>query len=197
MGPAFQLRQVKKKKKPALSSRKGVRHLTCQRHRHGRYRKRKSTAMQRLVACCNVLRQGFAVVDSQADGTSAGSVLFDKKLPGLQVSGHFSCEAGRCAVLGFALNNTECRVRVRTQHGRRKGFVFFHGLEQRLCAENLVMLAHFNCVLSARDKTSTRGYRDKNTDLLTSVVAKRDVEDVAECIQGTSVVKYTRFEGKT
>lgn len=139
----------------------------------------------------------FFVVVSHALGTSAGCVLFVKKLPELRVNGHFSCPTGRCVMLDFSLNSDEWRiVCVYAPNKVEERALFFHGLEQRLCAEKqTILLGDFNCVLSAHDKTSTRGFREKSTDVLTRVLENWDLEDVAECLQHTSAIKYTRFEG--
>uniref|UniRef100_L7LZ86 exodeoxyribonuclease III n=1 Tax=Rhipicephalus pulchellus TaxID=72859 RepID=L7LZ86_RHIPC len=139
----------------------------------------------------------FYVVVSHAVGTTAGCILFVKKLPGLQVNAHFSCAAGRCAVLDFTLNNTEWRVVcVYAPNKVEERALFFHSLEQRLSeARQLMLLGDFNCVLSAHDKTSSRGFRDQSTDVLTRIVEQWELEDVAECVKCDSAVKYTRYEG--
>lgn len=83
----------------------------------------------------------FFVVVSHSVGTSAGCVLFVKKLPGLEVNAQFSCEAGRCAFLDFALNNTEWRVVcVYAPNRVEERAQFFLGLEQHLCVEKKLLV---------------------------------------------------------
>lgn len=69
---------------------------------------------------------------SHAVGTSAGCVLFVKKLPGLEVLGHFSCESGRCALLDFSLNSTDWRiVCLYAPNVADERAQFFQGIQQR------------------------------------------------------------------
>lgn len=52
----------------------------------------------------------YHAVVSQAIGTSAGCVLFIKKLPGLVVQDTFSCPSGRLVSCDFVFNECQWRI---------------------------------------------------------------------------------------
>lgn len=52
----------------------------------------------------------FYAVVSHAVGTSAGCIVFIKKLPSLEVQAYTSCPSGRCVVVDFAFACSEWRL---------------------------------------------------------------------------------------
>lgn len=52
----------------------------------------------------------YYTVVSHALGTSAGCVLFVRKLPGLVIDGYFSCTSGRLVFCDFSYCNVQWRV---------------------------------------------------------------------------------------
>lgn len=73
---------------------------------------------------------------SHALGTSAGCVLFVKKLPGLVIEGYFSCISGRLVVCDFSYCDVQWRVLcVYAPNTVEERANFFCNLRQHFCAK--------------------------------------------------------------
>ncbi|KAH9367287.1 hypothetical protein HPB48_017216 [Haemaphysalis longicornis] len=84
---------------------------------------------------------------------------------------------------------------VRAYKGRRKK-VFFEELRPWLDTERaLVLLGDFNCVCSARDKSSGTPYRDGSTIALNGVTADFGLEDVGNMLKCKTQIQFTHFQG--
>ncbi|CAN7950719.1 unnamed protein product, partial [Ixodes hexagonus] len=140
----------------------------------------------------------FAFV-SHAVGMSAGCVLFVRKLPGLVVQEVKSGMAGRFVSCDVLFGSVEWRVVcVYAPNLVNDRTVFFENIWQHLNTERIIILmGDFNCVLSSRDKTSARAYRDSSTDILAQVINECNLADVEECLEGTREVQYTHFQGSS
>lgn len=138
----------------------------------------------------------FACV-SHAVGTSAGCVLFVRKLQGLDVQTVTSCLSGRLVVCDFSFRSVEWRVLcIYAPNSGDERAEFFVSIRQHLTTDRqIILLGDFNCVLTARDKTSKRPFRDGSTDLLFEHIVEFGLEDVAECLEGARSVQYTHFQG--
>lgn len=140
----------------------------------------------------------YAVV-SHSIGTSAGCVLFVKKLQGLLVQSVFSCQSGRIVYCDFVYGATEFRVIcVYAPNSVEERAQFFSNLFQwTKCDKRVVLLGDFNCVLRACDRVNSTGVRDKSSDVLGKLITENDLEDVYECVAANREVIYTRFHGNS
>lgn len=59
--------------------------------------------------------------------------------------------------------------------------------------KRLAVLWEFNCVLSVRDKTSIRKFRDESTALLLEII-NIGLVDVGEFLEGGRAVQFTHFQ---
>lgn len=59
----------------------------------------------------------------------------------------------------------------------------------------LVILGDFSCVLSTRDKISTRPFRDESTVVLQEIINTIGLVDVGECLRGGREEQFTHFQG--
>ncbi|KAH9359729.1 hypothetical protein HPB48_002577 [Haemaphysalis longicornis] len=84
---------------------------------------------------------------------------------------------------------------VRAYKGRRKKSVF-EELRAWLDTERaLVILGDFNCVRSARDKSSWTPYRDGSTIALNGARADFGLEDVGDMLECKTHFQFTHFQG--
>lgn len=136
---------------------------------------------------------------SHAIGSSAGCVVFVKKMPGLEVQAVKSYDSGRLVVCDFLYGVLLWRILcVYAPNKADDRNEFFANLRHLLTTERLVILmGDFNCVLSSRDKSSSSPYRDASTDLLTELVQDASIVDIAECLEGARDVQYTHFQGSS
>lgn len=134
---------------------------------------------------------------SHANGTSAGCVLFVKKIPGLIVESHFSCDSGRTVTCDFSTSEIEWRVIcVYAPNVEADRETFFSLIKQHLrTPKQLVLLVDFNCVLSAKDRINNRHVRDRSVEVLYDLLNESDLDDVAECLEAGREVRFTHFQG--
>lgn len=134
---------------------------------------------------------------SHAVGMSAGCVLLIRKSLGVVVQNVTVCLNGRFIVCDFAFSANKWRViciyaPTRVQERRD----FFEEIRKYCSGDRyIVLMGDFNCVCSARDKTSCTPYRDVSTTLLCEMVNDLGLEDVGECVGSGIDVQYTHFQG--
>lgn len=138
----------------------------------------------------------YSVIVSHAIGTSSGCVLYVRQSLGAKVEASTSCPSGRLIVCDLLFSGLEWRViclYAPTVTDERR--IFFEQLKQYTkCNRLLIIIGDFNCVLSAKDKTSERPYRDASTAVLSDMVREHGLEDVAECLGGGRTMQYTHFQ---
>lgn len=139
----------------------------------------------------------YFVCVSHAVGSSAGCLLFVKKLSGLVVKQVFSGLSGRLVIGDVELAEEQWRfICLYAPNDAKERTVFFSNVRPYLTAEKrLVVLGDFNCVLSSRDKASTTPFRDESTALLSDIIDYFGLVDVGECLEGERDVKFTHFQG--
>lgn len=141
----------------------------------------------------------YYVVVSHALGTSAGCLLFVKKLNGLFVQSIFSCQSGRIVYCDFVLCGVQYRtIGIYAPNGIEERVGFFSDLFQHVsCDRRVVVLGDFNCVLNARDRANCARIRDKSSDMLSKLINANDLDDVCECLEANREVTFTRFQGSS
>lgn len=148
--------------------------------------------MQQLTAHHNVCI-------CHAVGVSGGCMLLIKQSLGAVIQNVVACLEGRLIVCDFAIMSRDWRAVViyaPTRAEERK--VFFEGLRAWLDTERLILLlGDFNCVCSARDKSSETRFRDASTSVLQETVEEFCLEDVGDVMVGSQAVQFTHFQGRS
>lgn len=141
----------------------------------------------------------YFVMVSHAVGTSAGCIIFVKKLQGLVIQNYFSCVSGRVVSCDFSLGERDWRVVcVYAPNAVNDRVSFFSEIKKHLnVTKQLVLLGDFNCVLSGRDRTTKIGSNDKSAEFLKELIQEHEIVDVAECLEGEREVQYTHFQGSS
>lgn len=139
----------------------------------------------------------YYTVVSHALGTSAGCVLFVRKLPGLVIDGYFSCTSGRLVFCDFSYCNVQWRVFcIYAPNTVQERANFFLSLKHHLHVQKMIAcVGDFNCVLKAEDRSTRRVVCDKSSDILAQITHEFELEDIAECFRGHGDVSYTHFQG--
>lgn len=82
------------------------------------------------------------------------------------------------------------------RHERTKEKFFFENIRTRLDTERIVVfLGDFNCVCSARDKSSDTPFRDSSILALIEAASDYCLEDVGDALLGVRQVHFTHFQG--
>lgn len=134
---------------------------------------------------------------SHAVGASAGCVLLIRKSLGVEVENVTACQNGRFVICDFSFATAQWRVicvyaptKVQERHQ------FFEEIRTYCSGERyIVLMGDFNCVCSARDKSSSTPYRDVSTASLCEMVNDFGLEDVGECVGSGRDVQFTHFQG--
>lgn len=141
----------------------------------------------------------YDVCVSHAVGLSAGCVLLIRRSLGATLKAVTASEAGRFVVCDFDLGLKEWRVIC--VYGPNNGAerkAFFEDLRTWCNTERLlILLGDFNCVCSARDKSSLSNFRDASTAVLNDIVTDFALEDVGDSLGGAGTVQYTHFQGNS
>uniref|UniRef100_A0A6B0V524 Putative tick transposon n=1 Tax=Ixodes ricinus TaxID=34613 RepID=A0A6B0V524_IXORI len=141
----------------------------------------------------------YSVCVSHAVGTSAGCLLLVRASLGADVQKVTTSESGRLIVCDLAFSSHKWRVICIYAHNtaeERK--TFFEDIRSFFETERIVIFVRdFNCVLSARDETSTLPFRDASTVVLNEIVNHCGLEDVGDCLWDTRNVPYTHFQGSS
>lgn len=139
----------------------------------------------------------YEVCVSHAVGSSAGCLILIRRSSGVLVQKVTSSLSGRLVSCDFILASREWRivcVYAPTKGDERK--VFFEELREWFDTERvIVLLGDFNCVCSARDKSSSAPYRDASTVALNSLISDFGLEDVGDVLECRTRVQFTHFQG--
>lgn len=145
----------------------------------------------------NVFSSRYHVCVSHAVGLSAGCALLFRQSCGVVIQNVTSSVSGRFVVCDFLLSSREWRIMcvyAPTKADERK--VFFEDLRPWFGTERaIVFLGDFNCVCSARDKSSCTPFRDGSTIALSEIAADFCLEDVGDALDGTGAVHFTHIQG--
>lgn len=141
----------------------------------------------------------YSVCVSHAVGTSGGCVLLVRSCLGIVIQSVISCPSGRFVVCDFVFAGNEWRVfclYAPTDVAQR---LDYFGRISEYCNTDriLILLGDFNCVCSARDKTSTTPHRETSTIKLMDIINDFALEDVGECITSGHNVQFTHFQGSS
>lgn len=141
----------------------------------------------------------YDVCVSHAVGFSAGCALLIRRSLGAALKTVTASETGRYVVCDLEYCSNEWRVMCvygPTNTAERKAF--FEEMRPWCETERLlILMGDYNCVCSARDKSSTTNFRDASTVVLNEIVAGCALEDAGDSMSNAGTVRYTHFQGNS
>lgn len=146
--------------------------------------------VQRFTAC-------FDIYVSRAVGMSAGCALLIRRSLGISVQNVITCLSGRFVVCNFTFSFMNWRaICIYAPNHTEERRDFFEAIKQHCnCERTLILLGDFNCVCSAKDKTSATPFADVSTNVLTDMINEYGLDDVGEWLSTGRCSQYTHYQG--